>query len=50
MKYTIEGFSQLEMIRIGMDAIDALILRWFIDFKDSGKMAVDLKPGTEESY
>lgn len=38
MKYTIEGFSQLKLVELKMDLIDAVILRWFIDFKDTGKM------------
>ena len=40
MKYTIEGFDQQTMYEYKMDCIDACILRWFIDFKDTGKMAV----------
>jgi hypothetical protein len=32
MKYTIEGFYQPKLIEFKLDAIDALILRWFIDF------------------
>lgn len=40
MKYTIEGFDQETMIEYGMDCIDAVLLRWFIDFKDAGKMVV----------
>lgn len=38
MKYTIEGFSQPKLVELKMDLIDAVILRWFIDFKDTGKM------------
>lgn len=38
MKYTIEGFSQERLIELGLDAIDAHILRWFIDFRDTQKM------------
>ncbi|MEW9096562.1 MAG: hypothetical protein AB2417_15895 [Clostridiaceae bacterium] len=38
MKYTILGFKQSELLRFGLDTIDALILRYFIDFKDSGRM------------
>jgi hypothetical protein len=33
MKYTIEGFSQELLVEYGLDAVDALILRWFIDFQ-----------------
>lgn len=42
MKYTIEGFSQKVLIDYKLDITDALILRWFIDFKDSGKMYVEM--------
>ena len=38
MKYTIEGFSQEKLIELNLDLVDAVILRWFVDFKDSGKM------------
>ena len=38
MKYTISGFSQKGMIELGLSADDLNILRWFIDFKDSGGM------------
>lgn len=38
MKYTIEGFDQKQLISYSLDACDALILRWFIDFAVSGKM------------
>ncbi|WP_315118510.1 conserved phage C-terminal domain-containing protein [uncultured Clostridium sp.] len=38
MKYTILGFKQSELVRFGLDMIDALILRYFVDFKDSGRM------------
>ena len=38
MKFTIEGFSQAELVARGLDAIDAIILRWFVDFQNTGKM------------
>lgn len=38
MKFTIFGFRQKELINCGIDTVDALILRYFIDFKDSGSM------------
>lgn len=38
MKTTIHGFRQDRLVLYGMDNDDALILRWFVDFKDSGKM------------
>lgn len=42
MKYTVEGFSQKSLIQYGLDEKDALILRYFIDFKDSGKMKMKI--------
>jgi hypothetical protein len=38
LKYTIEGFSQEKMVALGMDAIDAVVLRWIVDFTHTGKM------------
>lgn len=38
MKYTIEGFSQAELIRLGLDHSDAILLRWFSDFNQTGRM------------
>ncbi|MBU5484146.1 conserved phage C-terminal domain-containing protein [Clostridium sp. MSJ-11] len=38
MKYTILGFKQSELVKLGLDTVDALILRYFVDFKDSGRM------------
>ncbi|WP_257674351.1 conserved phage C-terminal domain-containing protein [Clostridium felsineum] len=38
MKYTINGFCQKKLIEFGLDAVDSLILRYFVDFKDSLKM------------
>lgn len=45
MKYTICGFSQEKLIELGLDSIDALILRYFIDFKDSGSMKLEVIGG-----
>lgn len=44
MKYTIEGFSQRAVLEFkndtqSLDCTDLVILRWFIDFKDSGTMS-----------
>ena len=39
MKYTIHGFSQQKAIEYGLDDRDLMILRWFVDYKDTGKMA-----------
>lgn len=38
MKYTIHGFSQERALELGLDEKDLMILRWFIDYKDTGKM------------
>ncbi|WP_455544078.1 hypothetical protein [Intestinibacter sp.] len=38
MKYTIEGFLQKTAVELGLDVLDLVILRCFIDFKDSGNM------------
>jgi hypothetical protein len=38
MKYTIEGLSQEKLIEFGLDNTDALIIRWFLDFKATDKM------------
>jgi hypothetical protein len=32
MKYSVEGFDQSEMVNLGMDAVDAVLLRWVVDF------------------
>ena len=38
MKYTIHGFKQSKAMEFGLDNDDLLILRYFVDFKDSGAM------------
>lgn len=38
MKYTIEGFLQEKLLALSLDVLDALILRWFIDFAGTGNM------------
>lgn len=38
MKYTIEGFDQVKLIALGLNGIDAYILRWFVDFRATGRM------------
>lgn len=38
MKYTLHGFSQPKLMELGLDYIDALILRYFVDFKDTNRM------------
>ncbi|MDD4980667.1 MAG: hypothetical protein PHC54_05310 [Candidatus Omnitrophica bacterium] len=38
MKYTIEGFSQEIALRLGLDAIDLVLLRWMLDFYNTNRM------------
>lgn len=40
MKYTIEGFSQEEAIKLGLQVEHLVLLRWFVDFAHTGKMAM----------
>ena len=55
MKYTIEGFQQKKLVSYDLDVIDALILRWFIDFAATNKMtkrtiALTEKNGNSKTY
>ena len=45
MKFTYMGFSQKKLVEYGLDLVDAAILRYFIDFKDSGKMVLEMHKG-----
>lgn len=38
MKFTILGYNQAKLMEFGLDAVDAVLLRYFVDFKDSGTM------------
>jgi hypothetical protein len=38
VRYTIEGFSQQGLMNIGLDVVDAVILRFIVDFYLSGRM------------
>ncbi|MDO5011164.1 MAG: hypothetical protein Q4E31_10100 [Intestinibacter bartlettii] len=38
MKYTVVGFFQPAAQELGLDYLDLGILRWFVDFKNTGKM------------
>jgi hypothetical protein len=38
MKYTLHGFSQETALELGISNDELALLRWFIDFKDSGTM------------
>ena len=39
MKYTILGFSQRRAVELGLDLKHLVVLRWFVDYKDTGKMS-----------
>jgi len=47
MKYTIEGLGQARLVGWGLDAADAVILRWFADFYHGSKMTVLRHDGKE---
>ena len=47
MKYTIEGFNQQEMFDMGLDCTDAIILRFIVDFYNTGKMTKVSNEGKE---
>ncbi len=38
MKYTVLGFNQKILVEWGYDTTDALLIRWIIDFYNTGKM------------
>jgi hypothetical protein len=38
MTYTVCGFNQRLLVELGLDIVDAHILRWFVDFYNTGKM------------
>lgn len=42
MKYTILGFSQSKAIELNLDMIDLMVLRYFIDFKDTEEMVMEI--------
>ncbi|MPQ32467.1 hypothetical protein E4V42_13610 [Clostridium estertheticum] len=48
MKYTVQGFSQNKIVGLGLDVVDTMLLRYFIDFKDSGSMSKEIFEG--ETY
>ena len=47
MKFTILGFSHPAAYDLGLDVNDLAILRWFIDFKESGYMNKKVIDGKE---
>jgi phage terminase large subunit-like protein len=38
MKYTIFGFSQKRLLKLGLGVDDALVLDWFVTFQGAGRM------------
>lgn len=38
MKFTVNGFNQRTLLNLDLDAIDATVLRWFVDFQGTGRM------------
>ena len=42
MKYTVEGYSQREIVRLGLDPGDVIFVRWFIDFYSGGMMKLSI--------
>lgn len=38
MQFTIHGFSQIGAYKLGLNCDDLCLLRWFINFRDSGNM------------
>ena len=38
IKYTVMGFSQVDLLENNLDVLDAMLLRFFIDFRDTEKM------------
>lgn len=45
MKFTILGYNQAKLMELGLDVIDAALLRYFVDFKDSGTMVKETIEG-----
>lgn len=40
MKYTIEGFNQVFVLKLNLTCKEVVFLRWFMDFMATGKMKV----------
>lgn len=45
MQFTLSGFSQAEAVRLGLSGDDLYLLRWFVNFKNSGKMVFKIING-----
>lgn len=50
MKYTVEGFSQQVAVEYGLDGVDLIILRWFVDFMNTDKMFKVVYEGKEYNW
>ena len=37
LKFTIEGFNQIEAIKLGLSTDDLIVLRWFVDYQATNK-------------
>jgi len=46
MKYTVLGFSQQRLMGLGLGMDEALILRWYIDYRATGRMRTMTIDGT----
>jgi hypothetical protein len=44
MTYTVFGFDQETLLKLGMGNVEAAILRWFIDFQATRKMRIVRSP------
>lgn len=42
MKNTILGFNQIKLLKYDLDLKDALIIRYIIDFRGTGKMIEEI--------
>ena len=50
MQFTLSGFSQAEAVRLGLSGDDLYLLRWFVNFKNSGKMVFKIINGEKYLY
>ena len=48
LKFTLQGFNQLEAIKLGLNNDDLTVLRWFIDFKNRGEMEKNYIPSIND--
>ena len=48
LKFTLQGFNQLEAIKLGLNNDDLPVLRWFIDFKNTGEMEKNYIPSIND--